>query len=485
MADNGKDLRPTNGGLEEVHVVDNGPAATGTAAPIITLESLQRYVESERSRMRHALLWTSTLFLFVVLLVLVMFVAIGINVLRRTRQTGTLVQDVRTRTEVHAVKLEGMSDRIEQVVDIHAGIRETVEDSAGARARQDKIVMSNMERFGKWVVSANERENAREARAIVAMEAQLRQMVDATAGREDELSELKKQYEELQATLSGLAAAPAPVAVAATLEPADEATGAGGPATAEVARADLPEDMFADDWLDTELASAEDLLLEEIGALEGRGPKGEISVVTFPNGDRYEGEFGDGLFNGWGAYYRRNGDRYEGEFRNDMKDGRGTYTYYNGDKFIGEFKNDMKHGSGSMMYMNGNRYVGQFQNDMRNGKGTLNYQDGKQYAGDFKNGLRHGNGVFRFANGDIYKGSFREDLRHGKGSYLYAVGAKYIGDFYEGRRHGKGRYVYQGGEEYIGEFKNGRKDGQGVCVYPNGMKSKGLWREDKFVRRLD
>ena len=53
-------------------------------------------------------------------------------------------------------------------------------------------------------------------------------------------------------------------------------------------------------------------------------------VHNFANGDRYEGEFRDGKFNGWGTYYhlandQYRGDKYTGEFLNGSRQGSGRY----------------------------------------------------------------------------------------------------------------------------------------------------------------
>jgi hypothetical protein len=57
-------------------------------------------------------------------------------------------------------------------------------------------------------------------------------------------------------------------------------------------------------------------------------------VINFTNGDRYEGEFRDGKWNGWGTYYHLannqfRGDKYTGQFLNGSRQGSGRYTAAN------------------------------------------------------------------------------------------------------------------------------------------------------------
>jgi hypothetical protein len=58
-------------------------------------------------------------------------------------------------------------------------------------------------------------------------------------------------------------------------------------------------------------------------------------VHNFSNGDRYEGEFKDGKFNGWGTYFHLSnnqfrGDKYTGQFMHGSRHGSGRYTAANG-----------------------------------------------------------------------------------------------------------------------------------------------------------
>ena len=79
-------------------------------------------------------------------------------------------------------------------------------------------------------------------------------------------------------------------------------------------------------------------------------------MLTWPDGNKYDGEFADGLMNGHGIYTWANGDEYNGEFANDVINGDGIYTWPNGDEYKGSFKNDeMLHGT--MVYADGTREI--------------------------------------------------------------------------------------------------------------------------------
>ena len=53
-----------------------------------------------------------------------------------------------------------------------------------------------------------------------------------------------------------------------------------------------------------------------------------------------------------------NGDKYEGKWVEDQRNGRGTLDFANGDRFTGEFKDGVrKDGPGLYVFANGDRYV--------------------------------------------------------------------------------------------------------------------------------
>ena len=61
-----------------------------------------------------------------------------------------------------------------------------------------------------------------------------------------------------------------------------------------------------------------------IGGVEKYIMHGE-GLRTWPNGDRYDGEYRDGQAVGTGKFKYANGDVYEGQFENDRANGFGTF----------------------------------------------------------------------------------------------------------------------------------------------------------------
>jgi hypothetical protein len=107
----------------------------------------------------------------------------------------------------------------------------------------------------------------------------------------------------------------------------------------------------------------------------------------------------------------------------------GEQTLINGDKYEGEYKNGLPHGNGTYTLANGSKYVGEFKNGLSEGKGTATYTDGGKYVGEFKNGTPHGQGTATYANGEKYIGEHKESKRTGKGTYIDAKGLKTLGEW--------------------------------------------------------
>ena len=66
---------------------------------------------------------------------------------------------------------------------------------------------------------------------------------------------------------------------------------------------------------------------------------------------------------GLGVESYPNGDKYEGQFYKDQIEGQGRYLSASGHKYVGEYKNGLKHGRGINKYPNGYKYEGSYEND--------------------------------------------------------------------------------------------------------------------------
>ena len=70
----------------------------------------------------------------------------------------------------------------------------------------------------------------------------------------------------------------------------------------------------------------------------------------------------------------------------NCKNGQGTYTWANGNKYVGEWKDGLMHGQGTYTWTGGNKYVGEYKNDLHHGQGTFTWADGTVIEGLWKNG---------------------------------------------------------------------------------------------------
>ena len=130
---------------------------------------------------------------------------------------------------------------------------------------------------------------------------------------------------------------------------------------------------------------------------------------------------------------RRNGT--EGGFN-----GKGTYNWPDGDKYVGEWKDGMMHGQGTVTWPSGSKYAGEFKDDNLHGKGTYTWPDGTKYVGQWNANNKHGQGTFTWADGEKYEGEFKDDNFHGKGTITKADGTV--------------RGGYWENDEFIGEYKS-------------------------------
>lgn len=200
-------------------------------------------------------------------------------------------------------------------------------------------------------------------------------------------------------------------------------------------------------------------------------------VEVYSNGDFYEGEFHKGRCTGSGVYnYFANG-RYEGDWIDGRYDGYGIESWARGSKYRGQYKQGLRHGYGVYRFYTGDTYAGQWCNGQSHGLGVQTCSDGSCYIGEFKAGVKHGRGVYHFRNGDRYAGEYFGDIIHGFGVYRFANGHRYEGSWHEGRKQGYGMYAFRNGDVRCGEWDSGN------LQTPSNLQMDGVLRAVQAARR--
>lgn len=122
------------------------------------------------------------------------------------------------------------------------------------------------------------------------------------------------------------------------------------------------------------------------------------------------------------SYYTDGTKRYDGEWENDKYHGFGTYYSDNKKIYEGEWQHGERHGRGIYYYDEIISYDGEWQNGKRNGKGIY-YNNGlKFYEGDWQNDKYHGKGIYYRNDGiKFYEGDVQDDKRHGKGKLYFII----------------------------------------------------------------
>ncbi|KAL9228810.1 hypothetical protein vseg_004349 [Gypsophila vaccaria] len=181
-------------------------------------------------------------------------------------------------------------------------------------------------------------------------------------------------------------------------------------------------------------------------------------VQVYSNGDVYEGEFHKGKCSGSGVYYYYMSGRYEGDWVDGKYDGYGVETWARGSRYRGQYRQGLRHGFGVYRFYTGDVYAGEWSNGQSHGCGIHTCEDGSRYVGEFKWGVKHGLGHYHFRNGDTYAGEYFADKMHGFGVYKFANGHRYEGAWHEGIRQGLGMYTFRSGETQAGHWHNGVVD---------------------------
>lgn len=166
--------------------------------------------------------------------------------------------------------------------------------------------------------------------------------------------------------------------------------------------------------------------------------------LVYENGDTYIGEIRGFLPNGIGVYSSVYGEVTDGEFTDGIADGYCRVTLASGNRYEGEIvMGEWSEGTLTLVYDDGEETPqGVFVNSRFEGEVTYSYRSGANYVGGYQNGLPHGVGSLTYANGDKYEGEFSFGEINGTGKYTYADGSVYEGQFANALPNGEGTYTY-------------------------------------------
>ncbi|GMF22429.1 unnamed protein product [Phytophthora lilii] len=227
---------------------------------------------------------------------------------------------------------------------------------------------------------------------------------------------------------------------------------------------------------------------------EGEYPMSGAHHHVFPNGDTYEGEFADGLRNGFGIFTEcATGSTYEGQWLQDLRHGSGILTSGSKD-FIydGAWENDKRCGYGHCVISGGREtYSGQWWANAFHGTGKYTDAEGNIYEGEFVRGKKHGVGKLITAavgsqadsaagHSEQYSGEWRDGCREGIGDAVFADGSRYSGQWKDDLQEGEGTFTSIQGDQYVGQWHRGCREGAGVLtIGSSGVIKEGQWCRDE------
>ena len=206
--------------------------------------------------------------------------------------------------------------------------------------------------------------------------------------------------------------------------------------------------------------------------------------------------------NGYGMYTFDNGDKFVGEWVNGVREGQGVYFYNSGAVYTGNFKNNTLSGYGYCKWASGSFYLGDWADGAINGQGIYTYEKGTKDIGSWKNtalqnatyskecisgNCENGFGIYIWGSdtkwaGQKYIGYWKNGKRNGQGTYYYGDGSKYSGNFVDNSLSGHGAYFWNNGNKFEGSWNTGKMEGYGTYFYADDATTEtGYWSDGKFV----
>lgn len=193
----------------------------------------------------------------------------------------------------------------------------------------------------------------------------------------------------------------------------------------------------------------------EHSTVQGIFSKGKLNTIAIQDYGTgvYQGEYSNGIRNGYGIYtWNETGQTYIGTWNNGKQDGFGIVMQGDSVLQAGEYE------AGKQKL----NYVQPFQTGVENGNctgncsngfGKFTFNNGDWYMGFFNNGQFFKLGIYYFNNeGTMYWGTYDNTKMHGSGHY-YTKEYTYIGNFKEGNINGKGIKKFNSGKMEAGRFE--------------------------------
>eukprot|EP01032_Pedospumella_encystans_P012106 gene12106-14026_t len=190
--------------------------------------------------------------------------------------------------------------------------------------------------------------------------------------------------------------------------------------------------------------------------LEGEWKNGKIyngSGVLYPP----DGTVREGLMTGNATKSTIDGFVYSGEVLNAFEHGYGVLTYPDGNRYEGNWVTSKQEGAGKKISFDGRVVEGEFRDGtIFNGKGVLVHPDGVIHEGTWVEGKMEGPGKCSTPDGYSYTGTFHHSKEHGPGRGVCPGGIVYEGEWDMGKWHGHGKVTTSKGKVQEGEFQYGK-----------------------------
>ncbi len=189
----------------------------------------------------------------------------------------------------------------------------------------------------------------------------------------------------------------------------------------------------------------------------------------------------------------------------NCENGRGLYIWTTGERYDGSWRNGKFEGYGSYTWLDGSKYSGNWVAGNRNGQGTFYEANGKSKTGTWKDNELAPTAnrptttvtttpppstttrpTTSNSNTTTYTGTgcVKGNCRNGVGVYIWKNGERYEGKFSGGKQNGSGTYYWPDNSKYVGEWKNARRHGKGIYFFPNLKKKSGIWRDGVMAQEI-